>query len=92
MAQGRNLNDLPYKARWFPFGPLFAFALCFVVILGQNISAFTGETIDWYGVAVSYISIPLFLLVWLGYKWNKKTKVIPLQECDLEVHPVHTRS
>ncbi|WP_068783537.1 amino acid permease [Paenibacillus phocaensis] len=85
VAQGRDLNDLPYKARWFPFGPLFAFALCFVVILGQNVSAFTGETIDWYGVAVSYISIPLFLIVWLGYKWTKKTKLIPLQECDLEV-------
>lgn len=89
VAQGRDLNDLPYKARWFPFGPLFAFALCFVVILGQNVAAFTGETIDWYGVAVSYISIPLFLVIWLGYKWTKKTKVIPLKECDLELHPVN---
>ncbi|MUG25141.1 amino acid permease [Paenibacillus macerans] len=85
MAQGRDLNDLPYKARWFPFGPIFAFILCFIVILGQNLSAFSGETIDWYGVIVSYISVPLFLLVWLGYKWTKKSKLIPLDKCDLEV-------
>lgn len=84
VAQGRDLKDLPYKARWFPFGPIFAFVLCFVVILGQNLAAFSGDQIDWYGVVVSYISIPLFLIVWLGYKWVKRTKVIPLKECDLD--------
>ncbi|MNJ38024.1 Lysine-specific permease [compost metagenome] len=85
VAQGRDLNDLPYRAKWFPFGPIFAFILCFVVILGQNLSAFAGKEIDWYGVVVSYISVPLFLVVWLGYKWTKRTKVIPLQECELDV-------
>lgn len=84
LAQGKDLKDLPYKARWFPFGPIFAFILCFIVILGQNLSAFTGGNIDWYGVIVSYISIPLFLIVWLGYKWSKRSKLIPLTECDLE--------
>jgi len=84
VAQGRDINDFPYKARWFPFGPLFAFALCMVVIIGQNFKAFTGETIDWYGVLVSYIGIPLFLGIWLGYKFVYKTKVIPLQECKFD--------
>ncbi|MBA9084818.1 lysine-specific permease [Fontibacillus solani] len=82
-AQGRDLNELPYKARWFPFGPIFAFVLCIVVILGQNTAVFTGEKIDWYGFVVTYISIPLFLILWLGYKWTKRTKLIPLNECDL---------
>ncbi|SEN38415.1 amino acid permease [Lihuaxuella thermophila] len=82
VAQGRDLNDLVYKAKWFPFGPLFAFVVCLVVILGQNYGAFLSGEIDWHGVLVSYIGLPLFLLVWLGYKWVKKTKVIPLEECD----------
>lgn len=82
-AQGRDLNELPYKARWFPFGPIFAFVLCIVVILGQNTAVFTGEKVDWYGFVVTYISIPLFLILWLGYKWTKRTKLIPLNECDL---------
>ncbi|SDE95984.1 lysine:proton symporter, AAT family [Fontibacillus panacisegetis] len=82
-AQGRDLNELPYKARWFPFGPIFAFVLCIVVILGQNTAVFTGEKMDWYGFVVTYISIPLFLILWLGYKWTKRTKLIPLNECDL---------
>ncbi|MCG7380273.1 amino acid permease [Paenibacillus sp. ACRSA] len=82
VAQGRDLNDLPYRARWFPFGPIFAFVLCIIVIIGQNYQAFTGDQIDWSGALVAYLSVPLFLILWLGYKWIKKTKVVPLQECD----------
>ncbi|WP_440112706.1 amino acid permease [Paenibacillus sp. QZ-Y1] len=82
VAQGRDLNDLPYRARWFPFGPIFAFVLCVIVIIGQNYQAFTGDQIDWSGALVAYLSVPLFLVLWLGYKWIKKTKVVPLQECD----------
>jgi lysine-specific permease len=82
VAQGRDLNQLPYRAKWFPFGPIFAFVVCCFVILGQNYTAFTGETIDWNGILVSYIGLPLFLIVWLGYKAVKKTKVVPLREVD----------
>ncbi|CAM4417428.1 gamma-aminobutyrate permease [Bacillus manliponensis] len=83
-AQGKDLKDLPYKAKWFPFGPLFAFSLCTVIILGQNYGAFMGESIDWNGVLISYIGLPLFIAVWLGYKFTKKTKVIPLDKCELK--------
>ncbi|MCP1124176.1 amino acid permease [Bacillus sp. 3103sda1] len=82
-AQGKDLKDLPYKAKWFPFGPIFAFVLCLIVILGQNYGAFMGKSIDWNGVLVSYIGLPLFLILWLGYKFTKKTKVIPLDKCEL---------
>lgn len=81
VARGRDLSELPYRAKWFPFGPIFAFALCMIVILGQNYTAFTGGRIDWNGVLVSYIGLPLFVIVWLGYKWTKRTKLIPLHEC-----------
>ncbi|WP_042355461.1 amino acid permease [Bacillus rubiinfantis] len=85
VAQGKDLGLLPYKTHLFPFGPLFAFAVCAFVILGQNYSAFIGDHIDWNGVLVSYIGLPLFLILWLGHKFVKKTKVIPLEKCDLEV-------
>lgn len=84
VAQGKDPAELPYRAKWFPFGPLFAFALCLIVIAGQNYTAFTGGEIDWYGVLVSYIGLPLFLALWLGYKWVKKTKVVSLKECQLD--------
>lgn len=42
----------------------------------------SGGAINWYGMLVSYISVPVFIILWLGYKFIKKTKVVPLKECD----------
>lgn len=82
-AQGRDLNDLKFKAKWYPFGPLFALVLCLIVIGGQNYAAFTNpDGIDWQGILVSYIGLPIFLLFYFGYKFTKKTKIVPLTECD----------
>lgn len=86
IAQGLDIRQLPYKAPLAPFGSLFAFVVCMIVVIGQNYTAFIGDSIDWYGIAVSYIGIPLFLALWLGYKIKYKTKVVPLEECDLEHH------
>jgi lysine-specific permease len=85
LAQGRDLSELPYRAKWFPFGPIFAFIICCVVIVGQNYTAFTGEAIDWNGAMVSYIGLPLFLVVWLVYKFSKKTKLVPLEKVDFSM-------
>ncbi|MEC1180815.1 amino acid permease [Metasolibacillus meyeri] len=85
VVQGRDLSILPYKANWYPFGPLFALTVCLIVVLGQNYTAFMGNEIDWYGILVSYIGIPLFVLLWAGYKIKYKTKLLRLDECDLKV-------
>jgi len=82
VLQGRDLNDLKYKAKWFPFGPIFAFVLCIIIILGQNYGAFTGSTVDWNSAIASYCGLPFFLVCWLGYKYIKGTKVVPLKDCD----------
>nr|WP_071461105.1 amino acid permease [Bacillus mediterraneensis] len=83
LAQGLDLNKLSYKAKWYPLGPLFAGALCIFIVLGQNYEAFLGDKIDWQSILVTYIGIPVFLALWLGYKkWNK-TKIVPLKEMDL---------
>lgn len=91
VAQGRDLHALPYKSSFYPFGSLFALILCTIVILGQNFPAFMADQVDWNGVLVSYIGIPLFLALWLGYKFTKKTKVIPLLECDLSTERENKR-
>lgn len=85
IAQGRDLSALPYRAKLFPFGPLFALVLCAFVILGQDMALFSGD-VSWYGLLVSYIGLPFFLILWFGYKWIHKTKIVPLKDCcfDLE--------
>ncbi|MGE7879816.1 amino acid permease [Peribacillus muralis] len=84
IAQGHSLADLPYLSKWFPFGPIFSFALCFFVLLAQNYQAFLGDHINWAGVMAAYLGIPFFLVMWLGYKFIKKTKVIPLEKCQID--------
>lgn len=85
VAQGRDLGKLKYTAKLFPLGPIIALVLCIVVILGQGLTYFQADTIDWKGVTSSYIGLPLFLVLWLGYKKKHNTKVVKLEEVDLEV-------
>lgn len=83
-AQGKSLDAIPFKALFYPFGPIFATILCLIIIAGQNYTAFTGDTIDWYGASVAYIGIPVFLLVYAAYKSKYKTHVISLKEVNLD--------
>ena len=76
MAQGLDLGLLPYRSPWFPYGPVFAFGLCLVITLGQNYAAFTSGHIDWVGVTATYIGIPLFLVMWWGYRRMRKTRIV----------------
>lgn len=80
VAQGLDINDLPYRSGFFPLGPIFAFGLCLIITLGQNYQAFLADKIDWYGVAATYIGIPLFLLIWLGYRATRGGHFIRYQE------------
>ena len=84
IAQGYKLEDLAYRAKFFPFAPWFAFILCSVIILGQNYQAVLGGKIDWLGLVSTYISIPLFLAIWLGYKWKHKTKLIAYKDMNVK--------
>ena len=88
LAQGYKLEDLDYRAKFFPFAPWFAFILCAIVVLGQNYQAvLEGE---WLAVLSTYIGILLFLVIWLSYKWKHKTKLIAYQDMDVKpLHPDH---
>ncbi|MGG4266921.1 amino acid permease [Peribacillus simplex] len=82
VAQGRDLNELPFKAKWYPLGPVITLLFFVVFIFGQTF--FYGDQISWAEIIATYIGLPIFLLLWLGYKIIKKTKIVPLMECDFE--------
>ncbi len=83
-AQGRSLDELTYRAKWFPLGPLLAMGLCAVVIGGQFVGGLSDGRVDWAYIVASYFGLPLFLAIWLGHKWKHRTKLRPLQECRLD--------
>lgn len=82
LAQGRRLSDLPYRAKGFPFGPIFALVLCIFVIAGQQFDAWILHDVNLDNLIGAYIGLPIFLIFYLGYKFRNHTKVIPLKDCN----------
>ena len=82
LKQGHSLNELTYHAALFPFGPIFAFVLCIIVIAGQNINAFI--KLDWSNILITYMSVPLFIGFYLYYKIRHHTHLIPLDKIKLK--------
>lgn len=81
IAQGKDLSDLPYTAPLFPLGPIVAFVMCVIVILGQNYQAvFNGQLLE---VTSAYIGLPIFIAVWLIHKMVTKSTMIPLEDVDV---------
>lgn len=84
VAQGRFLEDLPYRARFYPLGPILAITLLTVIIIGQGYSTFTAPKFNWMNFITAYIGIPFFLALYGGYKIVKHTKVVAVMEMDLD--------
>ena len=82
VAQGKDLKNLKFKAKWYPFGPIFALIICSAIIILQGASLFTGSSVDWVEVFTTYIGIPMGLIFFFFYKIKYKTKRIPLEKCD----------
>lgn len=78
----KTLDGLKYKAKWYPFGPIFAFILCFIVVVGQGYSYLS--PLDLGGLISSYIAIPIFVVLYLYYKIRYKTKVIKIKDVNLK--------
>ncbi|MGL4741811.1 MAG: amino acid permease [Sarcina sp.] len=83
VAQGNSIKSLPYKAKLYPLGPIIAFVLCFVSVIGQGFSSFGPSGINWGDIISAYLGIPAFIAIFLYYKIRYKTKLVPLQEVDL---------
>ncbi|WP_137601036.1 amino acid permease [Paucilactobacillus nenjiangensis] len=81
IAQGHSVSELRYHAAWFPLGPILALVLCVLVIVGQDLTAFA--KLDWAKIGITYMSVPLFAVLYFYYKIRHKTHVIPLKEVDL---------
>lgn len=81
MKQGKRLEDLRYKAKWFPFGPILALIISIGVIVGQDPHSFT--TLNLEKIGLTYLSVPLFIILYVTYKIRHRTRLIKLEDVDL---------
>ncbi len=89
LAQGNKLTDLPYYAKGFPFGPIFALCLSVLVVAGQQFDAWVINKVNIDNLIGTYIGLPIFIVFYLGYKFYKRTKLIPLTECKFDIAEIH---
>lgn len=75
-------EDLPFRARWFPLGPLGALLMCAVVIVGQSYEVLGGHT-DLRAVLSSYLGLPLFLALCAGHELVTRSRSVDLGTADL---------
>ncbi|KAF9233829.1 dicarboxylic amino acid permease [Melanogaster broomeanus] len=80
-AQGIDRNSLPYKAPLQPFGSWFALCFTGLVLTFNGFSTFLPFVSSSF--ITSYISIPIFVVLWVGYKVYFRTSTIPASEADL---------
>ncbi|TGZ80907.1 amino acid permease [Ascodesmis nigricans] len=81
-VQGRSLEELPFKALWYPYGTYAALAANVFLIFFQGYTAFLSP-FDSTSFVVSYILLPVFVIFYFGYKYWNKTTIVKLADIDL---------
>lgn len=80
IAQGYSVEDLAYRSPLYPFGPVFAGVLCIVIVAGQNYQAFGDIANRWPEIIATYVGVPVFLALWIGYRLVRKTRLIAYED------------
>ncbi len=85
VAQGRSVDDLKFKSKFYPYGPWLALSLFLVVLFGANIGVFQTPVFSWFDFITGYLMIPAFICFYLGHKYWNKTRIVPLKDCNFEL-------
>jgi lysine-specific permease len=84
VAQGRSLDDLKFKSKFYPYGPWLALVLFLIVLFGANIGVFQTAEFSWFDFVTDYLIIPTVIVLYLGHKFWNKTHLVPLKEANLD--------
>jgi len=85
VAQGRSVDDLKFKSKFFPYGPWLALILFVIVLFGANLSVFQAPEFSWFDCITGYVMIPVFIVLYFGHKLWNKTRLVPLKDCNFEL-------
>jgi lysine-specific permease len=88
LAQGFNVGQMHYSARFFPVGPIVVVVVCVIILLASQIDKVRKK--DWRALAISYMAPVMFLVLYIGYKVVKKTEIVPYETMfdGLDIHKI----
>lgn len=84
VAQGRSLQDLKFRSKFYPYGPWVAVVLFLIVLFGANMSVFQTPVFSWFDFISEYLVLPLFAALYLWHKLRHRTRPVPLKECNFK--------
>ena len=85
IAQGRSLDDLKFRAKFYPYGPWLAVILFTIVLFGANVGVFQAPVFSWFNFISGYLMIPIFIVLYLVHKLRNRTRLVSLLDCNLEM-------
>ncbi|EME38302.1 hypothetical protein DOTSEDRAFT_181398 [Dothistroma septosporum NZE10] len=81
-ARGQSRDTLPYKALWQPWFSWYGLFFNVLIVITNGFTAFIPW--DTSSFFVAYISVIIFVVMYLGYKIVFKTKFVSSEEADLD--------
>lgn len=86
-AQGLNRKkDLAYRSPLQPYGSYVALFVCVLVIFIKNFTAFLGDSFTYKDFITGYIALPVFVIMYIGFKLYHRSKTIKPEEVDLDTY------
>lgn len=79
-AQNIDRNELPWKGPLQPYLAWLSLSFFTLLLLTSGYTTFIHGHWDTETFVSSYINIPIIFILYFGYKFTKKTKIISLQE------------
>ncbi|KAI8989904.1 amino acid permease-domain-containing protein [Trametes punicea] len=93
-AQGRSLQDLPYRQPFFPILPIATVILSILMFAAQGYSAVVQTPFSPQNIVATYIGLVVYIACYIGYwiyerLWLKQTThLVPLLDVDLDTDAV----
>lgn len=75
IAAGNDINSLPYRARFYPFGPIFCMIACGLIVFGQVFVLLINHQLSVENILATYITIPFLLVIWVFGKVRERRRV-----------------
>lgn len=80
-AQGIDRKaELPWAAPFQPYTTWASLALFTILLFTGGFATFVKGNWSTETFVSSYINIPIFIVLYFGYKWSMKSKIIPLSQ------------
>ncbi|KAJ7165035.1 amino acid permease/ SLC12A domain-containing protein [Mycena filopes] len=87
-VQGLSRDELPFKSWTQPYGAWAVLCSFSVIIFFNGYTTFMAKPFDYQSFISDYINIPFVIILYFGYKFAKKTKIVKLAEMDCSTHYV----